>query len=94
MMLTSDAPADSVIQLSKMSWLPDILVYRSSIIPTILGSVSVVTLFSGAVAAVSGWWGTEVGLPNNVGESPSFPVGRGVLTNSPLALCCRWITLG
>jgi len=50
-----------------MSWLPDVLVYRSSILPTIMGSVSVVTLFAAAVAAVSIWWGKEVGLTNNVG---------------------------
>ena len=50
-----------------MSWLPDILVYRASIIPTTLRSVSVVTLFSAIVASVSLWWAKEVGLTNNVG---------------------------
>jgi len=52
-----------------MSWLPDILVYRASIIPTIIGSVTVVTLFATGVAVVSLWWGKEVGLTNNVGKS-------------------------
>jgi putative membrane protein len=51
-----------------MSWLPDILVYRGSIIPTIIGSVSVVTLFSAIVAIISIWWDKEVGLTNNVGK--------------------------
>ena len=50
-----------------MSWLPDILVYRASILPTIIGSVTVVTLFAMGVAVVSLWWGKEVGLTNNVG---------------------------
>lgn len=55
-------------QLSKISWLPDILVFRSSIIPTVIAPVLVVTAFSAAVAAISLWWGKEVGLANNVGE--------------------------
>lgn len=36
--------------------------------PTVLGPVLVVTAFSAVVAAVSLYWGKEVGLSNNVGE--------------------------
>jgi putative membrane protein len=35
--------------------------------PTVLGPVLVVTAFSAVVAAVSLYWGKEVGLSNNVG---------------------------
>lgn len=56
------------LQLSKISWLPDILVYSGSIMPTVLGPVLVVTAFSAVVAAVSLYWGKEVGLSNNVGR--------------------------
>jgi putative membrane protein len=56
-------------QLSKISWLPDILVFHSSIIPTVLGPVFSVSLFAGSVAVAALMWGKEVGLTNNVGES-------------------------
>jgi putative membrane protein len=52
-----------------MSWLPDILVFRASILPPIIGPALVVTVSSGLVAAASIWWGKEVGLSNNVGKS-------------------------
>jgi hypothetical protein len=64
-------PADLRVtsQLSKISWLPDILVFHSSIIPTVLGPVLSVPLFAGSVAVTALMWGKEVGLTNNVGES-------------------------
>jgi putative membrane protein len=55
-------------QLSKISWLPDVLVWRGSIIPTVAGPVLSVTLFSACVAAASLMYGKEVGLTNNVGQ--------------------------
>lgn len=42
------------------------LVFRGSIIPTVLGPVLTVTLFAAAVAAASILYGKEVGLTNNV----------------------------
>lgn len=42
------------------------LVYSDSVIPTVLGPVLTVTLFSAAVAAASILYGKEVGLTNNV----------------------------
>ena len=78
-----------------MSWLPDVLVYRSSILPTIMGSVSVVTLFAAAVAAVSIWWGKEVGLTNNVGESPDrFRLSWDRAECSPTLVHRCWLTAG
>ncbi|GFZ50322.1 hypothetical protein JCM24511_08079, partial [Saitozyma sp. JCM 24511] len=55
-------------RLSKISWLPDILVFHSSIIPTVLGPVLSVSLFAGSVAVAALMWGKEVGLTNNVGR--------------------------
>lgn len=54
-------------QLSKISWLPDVLVWQGSIIPTVLGPVLSVTFFASCVAAASLMYGKEVGLTNNVG---------------------------
>ncbi|WVF68960.1 hypothetical protein IAT40_003734 [Kwoniella sp. CBS 6097] len=62
-------------RLSKISWLPDILVFSSSILPIVLGPVLTVTLFSACVAAASLWWGKEVGLTNNVVPLLSVVVG-------------------
>ncbi|ODO09983.1 hypothetical protein I350_02207 [Cryptococcus amylolentus CBS 6273] len=62
-------------RLSKISWLPDLLVFRGSILPTIIGPVLWVTLFSAGVAAASIWWGKEVGLTNNVVPLLSVVVG-------------------
>ncbi|WVQ85081.1 hypothetical protein IAT38_007245 [Cryptococcus sp. DSM 104549] len=62
-------------RLSKISWLPDIFVFRSSILPIVLGPVLTVTLFSAGVAAASLWWGKEVGLTNNVVPLLSVVVG-------------------
>lgn len=58
----------TIDQLSKISWLPDVLVWRGSIIPTVAGPVLSVTLFSACVAAASLMYGKEVGLTNNVGQ--------------------------
>nr|XP_019045471.1 hypothetical protein I302_05861 [Kwoniella bestiolae CBS 10118]OCF24401.1 hypothetical protein I302_05861 [Kwoniella bestiolae CBS 10118] len=62
-------------KLSKISWLPDIFVFRSSILPIVLGPVMTVTLFSAGVAAASLMWGKEVGLTNNVVPLLSVVVG-------------------
>ncbi|WVQ65617.1 uncharacterized protein L199_003795 [Kwoniella botswanensis] len=62
-------------KLSKISWLPDIFVFRSSILPIVLGPVLTVTLFSAGVAAASQLWGKEVGLTNNVVPLLSVVVG-------------------
>nr|XP_019012934.1 uncharacterized protein I206_02430 [Kwoniella pini CBS 10737]OCF51715.1 hypothetical protein I206_02430 [Kwoniella pini CBS 10737] len=62
-------------KLSKISWLPDIFVFRSSILPIVLGPVLAVTLFSSGVAAASVLWGQEVGLTNNVVPLLSVVVG-------------------
>ncbi|WRT67923.1 uncharacterized protein IL334_004897 [Kwoniella shivajii] len=62
-------------KLSKISWLPDLFVFRASILPIILGPVFSVTLFSAGVAAASLWWGKEVGLTNNVVPLLSVVVG-------------------
>ncbi|OCF37198.1 hypothetical protein I316_01105 [Kwoniella heveanensis BCC8398] len=62
-------------RLSKISWMPDIMVFRSSILPIVLGPVLTVTLFSACVAAASLWWGKEVGLTNNVVPLLSVVVG-------------------
>ncbi|WVQ96476.1 hypothetical protein IAU59_003581 [Kwoniella sp. CBS 9459] len=62
-------------RLSKISWMPDIMVFRSSILPIVLGPVLSVTLFSACVAAASLWWGKEVGLTNNVVPLLSVVVG-------------------
>ncbi|WWD18606.1 hypothetical protein CI109_103059 [Kwoniella shandongensis] len=62
-------------RLSKISWLPDVLVFSSSILPIVLGPVLSVTLFSAGVAAASLWWGKEVGLTNNVVPLLSVVVG-------------------
>ncbi|WVR06453.1 hypothetical protein IAU60_003484 [Kwoniella sp. DSM 27419] len=62
-------------RLSKISWLPDIFVFRSSILPIVLGPVLTVTIFSAFVAAVSLTWGKEVGLTNNVVPLLSVVVG-------------------
>lgn len=77
-----------------MSWLPDVLVYRSSILPTIMGSVSVVTLFAAAVAAVSIWWGKEVGLTNNVGAQGGPEVVLMELMSVPLLSIVVGLLLG
>ena len=55
-------------QLSKISWLPDILVLRGSIIPTVIGPVLSVTIFAACIAAASLLYGRDVGLTNNVGK--------------------------
>ncbi|WWC62741.1 uncharacterized protein I303_105338 [Kwoniella dejecticola CBS 10117] len=62
-------------RVSKISWLPDIFVFRSSILPIVLGPVLSVTLFSAGVAAASLWWEKEVGLTNNVVPLLSVVVG-------------------
>ncbi|RSH80061.1 hypothetical protein EHS25_007330 [Saitozyma podzolica] len=62
-------------RLSKISWLPDILVFHSSIIPTVLGPVLSVSLFAGSVAIAALMWGKEVGLTNNVVPLLSVVVG-------------------
>ena len=80
-------------QLSKMSWLPDILVYRASIIPTIIGSVMVVTLFATGVAVVALWWGKEVGLTNNVGKSARRARWSSAERSSPI-VSSRWLATG
>lgn len=61
-----EVSTDGPYQLSKISWLPDVLVLRGSIIPTVLGPVLTVTLFAASVAAASILYGKEVGLTNNV----------------------------
>ncbi|WWC88528.1 uncharacterized protein L201_003439 [Kwoniella dendrophila CBS 6074] len=62
-------------RISKISWLADIFVFRSSILPIVLGPVLTVTIFSAGVAAASLWWGREVGLTNNVVPLLSVVVG-------------------
>jgi hypothetical protein len=66
-------------QLSKISWLPDVLVFHSSIIPTVLGPVLSVSLFAGSVAVAALMWGKQVGLTNDVGESAPHLRGTGVV---------------
>ena len=68
-LLTLQESEDHKPRLSKISWLPDIFVFRASIMPTVIGPVLVITAWSGLVAAVSVWWGKEVGLTNSVGKS-------------------------
>jgi hypothetical protein len=53
--ITADLRVPS--QLSKISWLPDILVFHSSIIPTVLGPVLSVSLFASSVAVAALMWG-------------------------------------
>jgi putative membrane protein len=55
-------------QLSKLSWLADVLVFHSSIIPIVAGPVFMLTLFSAGVALASIVFGKSVALTNNVGE--------------------------
>ncbi|OXG42830.1 hypothetical protein C359_02157 [Cryptococcus neoformans Bt120] len=74
-LLTLQNAEDSKPRLSKISWLPDIVAYKSSILPIVLGPVLTVTLFSAVVAAASLWWGKEVGLTNNVVPLLSVVVG-------------------
>nr|ODN85373.1 hypothetical protein L203_04988 [Cryptococcus depauperatus CBS 7841] len=66
---------DGKPRLSKISWVPDICVFRSSILPIVFFPVMTVTLFSAGVAAASIWWGKEVGLTNNVVPLLSVVVG-------------------
>ncbi|ORY25958.1 Bestrophin, RFP-TM, chloride channel-domain-containing protein, partial [Naematelia encephala] len=68
-LLSMQEREDHKPRLSKISWLPDILVFRASILPTVLLPVLAVTLFSAMVAVASVWWGKDVGLTNNVGTS-------------------------
>lgn len=63
----SPSPANGP-QLSNISWLADVLVYSSSIIPVVMGPVVFITAFSAAVAAASVVFGKHVELTNNVGE--------------------------
>ncbi|RXK40064.1 hypothetical protein M231_02704 [Tremella mesenterica] len=65
-LLTLQDDEDNKPRLSKISWLPDILVVQGSIIPTVIGPVLSVTLFSAGVAAAALVYGKEVGLTNNV----------------------------
>ena len=74
-------------KLSKVSWLDDILVFRSSILPTVLRPVLAVTLLSAAVAIASIWWGKEVGLTNNVGEWISL---IAAILMHEQCRSCRW----
>jgi putative membrane protein len=57
----------SIRQLSKISWLDDVLVYRPSIIPIVIRPVLFITLFAAGVALASVVYGKEVALTNNVG---------------------------
>ncbi|RSH94136.1 hypothetical protein EHS25_003939 [Saitozyma podzolica] len=81
-------PADLRVtsQLSKISWLPDVLVFHSSIIPTVLGPVLSVSLFASSVAVAALMWGKQVGLTNDVVPLLSVVVGlllgRGMERNS------------
>ncbi|KAK4685258.1 ion channel-forming bestrophin family protein, partial [Tremellales sp. Uapishka_1] len=74
-LLTMQDKENDKPRLSKISWLPDILVFRSSIIPTVLGPVLTVTLFSVGVALAALYWGKEIGLTNNVVPLLSVVVG-------------------
>ena len=65
-----------MVQLSKISWLPDILVLSGSIIPTVIGPVLSVTLWAGGVAVAALFYGKEVGLTNNVGMYRCVPLFR------------------
>ena len=81
---TYDYPDD---ELSKVSWLDDILVFRSSILPTVLRPVLAITLLSAVVAFASLWWGKEVGLTNSVGEWISL---TSVILIREQCRSCRW----
>ncbi|GFZ44871.1 hypothetical protein JCM24511_02597 [Saitozyma sp. JCM 24511] len=70
-------------RLSKISWLPDVLVFHSSIIPTVLGPVLSVSLFAGSVAVAALMWGKQgiwvsvtVPSPPTDGSQPSITRAR------------------
>lgn len=86
-------------QVSKISWLDDVMVYSSSILPVVLRPVVFFTMWSALVATASIVYGKDLALTNNVGESwccrwgavvsPATSRWRAVLIGSTLALCRR-----
>ncbi|ORX37256.1 Bestrophin, RFP-TM, chloride channel-domain-containing protein [Kockovaella imperatae] len=65
-LLSMQAVEEHKPKTSKVSWLADVLVFRASIIPMILKPVLCITFWSAGVAAISLWWGKEVGLRNDI----------------------------
>jgi putative membrane protein len=55
-------------QVSKISWLDDVMVYSSSILPVVLRPVTFFTAWSAVVAIASIVYGKDLALTNNVGE--------------------------
>ncbi|RSH87989.1 uncharacterized protein EHS24_000512 [Apiotrichum porosum] len=74
-LLAMQSVEESKPRLSNISWLADVLVYSSSIIPVVMGPVVFITAFSAAVAAASVVFGKHVELTNNVVPLLSVVVG-------------------
>ncbi|GMK53456.1 hypothetical protein CspeluHIS016_0100420 [Cutaneotrichosporon spelunceum] len=74
-LLRMQTQEDSKPRISKISWLDDVMVYSSSIMPVVLRPVIFFSAWSGVVAAVSIVWAKDIALTNNVVPLLSVVVG-------------------
>ncbi|BEI98861.1 hypothetical protein CcaverHIS631_0311600 [Cutaneotrichosporon cavernicola] len=74
-LLRMQTQEDSKPRVSKISWLDDVMVYSSSILPVVLRPVVFFTAWSALVAVASIVWGKDLALTNNVVPLLSVVVG-------------------